>query len=95
MHRSLIEFVRDDAGYVLSAELVLVATISVLSLVVGLSNISAAVNSELSDVATAFGRLNQTYHAQTPCSPAGSGCQSQHDNSSDQDSGTSDFANDA
>lgn len=54
----------DDAGFVVSAELVLIATIAVISLVVGLSEISLAVNNELEDVGSAIGALNQTYSFQ-------------------------------
>ncbi|RMG37891.1 MAG: branched-chain amino acid aminotransferase [Planctomycetota bacterium] len=61
MKSLLIAFIRDDAGFIISAELVLVATIAVLSMVVGLSEIAHAVNQELEDVASAFGALNQTY----------------------------------
>ena len=52
---------RDDAGFIVSAELVLVATILVIGLVVGLSVVSAGVNSELQDVGSAFGSVNQSY----------------------------------
>lgn len=61
MKTLLIAFIRDEAGFIISAELVLVATIAVLSMVVGLSEIAHAVNQELEDVASAFGALNQTF----------------------------------
>ncbi|NQV27123.1 MAG: branched-chain amino acid aminotransferase [Rhodopirellula sp.] len=51
----------DDAGFVISAELVLVATIGVLSLVVGLAEISHGINQELEDVGSAFGAMQQSY----------------------------------
>jgi Flp pilus assembly pilin Flp len=51
---------RDDAGFVHSAELMLIASIAILSMIVGLSEVSLAVNGELSDVANAFGAVNQT-----------------------------------
>jgi len=54
----------DDAGFIVSAELVLVATITVLAMVVGLSEVSIAINNELEDVASAFGSINQTYEVQ-------------------------------
>ena len=95
MYRSLVQFLRDDAGYVLSGELVLVCTITVLSLVVGLSNVSAAINNELNDVGTAFGRLNQTYHAQTPCQPSGQTCDAQQSSQSNQGNGSADLVSDA
>ena len=51
----------DEAGFIVSAELVLVATIGVISLVVGLSEVAFNVNQELEDVGSAFGSINQTY----------------------------------
>ena len=49
----------DEAGFVISAELILVATIAVLGSVVGLSAVSTSVNGELLDVAGGFDALNQ------------------------------------
>jgi hypothetical protein len=51
----------DETGFIISSELVLVATVGVLSLVVGLSEISHGVNQELEDVGSAFGALQQSY----------------------------------
>jgi hypothetical protein len=51
----------DEAGMVVSAELVLVLTITVLALVVGLSEVAVAINTELNDLSNAFGSLNQSY----------------------------------
>lgn len=51
----------DEAGFIVSAELVLVATILVIGLVVGLSEVQHAVVSELNDVGEAIGELNQGY----------------------------------
>lgn len=48
----------DENGYVVSAELVLISTIVVLSLIVGLSEVSFAVNGELHDMAGAVSALN-------------------------------------
>ena len=53
----------DENGFVVSAELVLITTIAVLGLVVGLTEVSHAVNNELEDVASAFGSLNQSYYS--------------------------------
>ncbi len=57
---------RDEAGFIVSAELVLIATIAVLSMVVGLSEIAINVNNELEDVGSAFGSINQSYCYRTP-----------------------------
>jgi Flp pilus assembly pilin Flp len=51
----------DEAGVVISAELVLVLTITVLAMVVGLSEVAVAVNTELNDLSNAFGALDQSY----------------------------------
>ena len=55
------QLLNDEAGFIISAELVLVATILVIGLVVGLSEIQHAVVQELNDVADAVGSINQTY----------------------------------
>jgi len=51
----------DDAGFIVSAELILIATIAVLAMVVGLSEVAHGINQELEDVASAFGAVNQSY----------------------------------
>ncbi len=55
------QLLNDEAGFVISAELILVATIAVLSLVVGLAEISHGINQELEDVGSAFGAMQQSY----------------------------------
>lgn len=55
------KFWNDESGVIISAELVLVLTIAVLSMVVGLAEVATAINTELNDVANAFGALNQTF----------------------------------
>ena len=51
----------DELGFVISAELILVLTIAVLSMVVGLSEVAVAVNTELNDLSNAFGSINQSF----------------------------------
>ncbi len=51
----------DEAGFIVSAELVLVATLLVIGLIVGLSEVQHAVVEELNDVGEAIGSLNQSY----------------------------------
>lgn len=53
--------INDERGFIVSAELVLVATITVLGLIVGLTEVAFAVNRELNDVGAAFGSINQSY----------------------------------
>ena len=52
----------DEAGFIVSAELVLISTICVLGMVVGLSEVAFNVNQELEDVGSAFGSVNQNFH---------------------------------
>lgn len=54
-------FWNDEAGFIVSAELILVSTIAVLSLVVGLTEVANGINQELEDVGTAFGKINQSF----------------------------------
>jgi hypothetical protein len=51
----------DEVGVIISAELVLVLTIAVLAVVVGLSEVAVAINTELNDVSNAFGAINQSF----------------------------------
>lgn len=62
-------FWNDQHGFIVSAELVLVGTIAVLSMVVGLSEVAININNELEDVGSAFGQLSQSY-----CYQGMSGC---------------------
>lgn len=51
----------DEAGFIVSAELVLIATILVLGMIVGLVSVRDQVVQELGDIAIAFGRINTSY----------------------------------
>ena len=61
MKTVLIRFMNEEAGFIVSAELVLISTIAVLSMIVGLSEVAHGINQELEDVGSAFGRINQSY----------------------------------
>lgn len=50
---------RDECGFIVSAEMVLVGTIGVLSMVVGLAAVSNSVTNEMYDMADAFNSVNQ------------------------------------
>ena len=52
----------DESGFIISSELVLVATLLVIGLIVGMSEVQHAVVAELNDVADAIGAANQSYH---------------------------------
>jgi hypothetical protein len=51
----------DEAGVILSAELVLISTILVLGMIVGLVELQCSIVAELSDLSSAFGNLSQSY----------------------------------
>ncbi|MCA9186169.1 MAG: hypothetical protein R3E01_09400 [Pirellulaceae bacterium] len=55
------KLVNDDAGFIVSLELVLIATILVIGLIAGLAVVRDAIVSELSDVGGAIQDLNQSY----------------------------------
>jgi Flp pilus assembly pilin Flp len=57
----LTRLFRDECGAVISAELVLILTVLVLGVIVGLSEVAVAVNTELNDVSNAIGSLDQSY----------------------------------
>ncbi len=52
---------QDEAGFIVSSELVLVATITVIGLVVGMAEVANGVNEELEDVGSAVGHVNQSF----------------------------------
>lgn len=57
----LISLWNDENGVILSAELVLIATILVLGMVVGLVELQCSIVAELSDLGDAIGNLDQSY----------------------------------
>jgi Flp pilus assembly pilin Flp len=57
----LKKFLADEAGFVVSSELVLIATMLVLGLLVGLNTLRNSITSELDDVADAIGNISQDY----------------------------------
>ena len=61
MRKIFTQFLSDDAGFVISSELVLILTIGVVGLIVGLNSLQNAITTELADLANAFGDLNQSY----------------------------------
>ena len=61
----------DEAGFIISAELVLVATICVLGLIVGLAEVCLNINNELEDVGSAFQCIQQSYNVRGACGHRG------------------------
>ena len=51
----------DEVGFIISSELVLVATILVIGMIVGLTTIRDQVVQEMADIAGAFSDLTQSY----------------------------------
>ena len=52
---------RDDRGFVVSAEMILLTVIVVIGLVVGMASYRDALFQELSDTGSAIGEMNQSY----------------------------------
>lgn len=61
MKSLMTALLNDDTGFIISAELVLVATIAVLSMVVGLAEVANNISQELEDVGSAFACLDQSF----------------------------------
>src|SRR5579871_1160429 len=51
----------DEAGFIVSAELVLIATVVLIGLIIGLATLRDDIVNELADVGDAFSELNQSY----------------------------------
>jgi Flp pilus assembly pilin Flp len=62
MTHTFTTLLNDEAGFIISAELVLVMTIGVLAMVVGLTAVRDAVTHELNDISHAFGTVSQSYN---------------------------------
>jgi Flp pilus assembly pilin Flp len=69
MSTMLRSLAHDEAGAILSAELIIILTITVLGMVVGLVNLQTALISEFTDLSMAFQSLNQSF-----CTPSFFGC---------------------
>ena len=59
--RTLKQFWTDENGFIVSSELILIATILVIAMVVGLQTVRDAVLQELGDVVAAIGSISQDY----------------------------------
>ncbi len=62
---------KDENGFIVSAEIVLVGTILVLGVIVGLTELSYGVNEELEDLGSAIGSVNQSYYYKLACGKKG------------------------
>lgn len=54
-------FMKEEAGFVVSSELVLIATIVVIGLIAGLTTLRDQVLQEIADVADAISEIDQSY----------------------------------
>ncbi len=61
MHRTTPQKNRRQRGFIVSAEIMLIATILVLGMIVGLQGLRVSVVTELTDVGEAIGAVSQTY----------------------------------
>jgi hypothetical protein len=58
----LNNLLNDEAGFLVSAELVMIATLGILAMAVGLSEVAFNINNELQDVGRAFASMNQSFN---------------------------------
>jgi hypothetical protein len=65
MRKLAMRLWRDDAGFVVSTELVLVATILVIGVTIGQATLRDAVIAELADTSGAINDINQSYSYST------------------------------
>ena len=54
-------FIRNEHGFILTSEFLLSATVTVLGLLVGISNVRNSLLTELQEIAAVVGKLNQSY----------------------------------
>lgn len=62
LKRTMTRFANDEAGFVITAELVMIFTIAVLALSVGWGAVATLLAEELEDVANSVGSLNQSFN---------------------------------
>lgn len=62
MKNIINQLINDEAGFIVSAELVLISSIAVLAMIVGLSEVASNINNELEDVGSAFSCIDQSYN---------------------------------
>jgi len=67
----LSRFVHEQEGAIVSAEVMLIATILVIGVIVGLKSVRDSVVSELADVAQAFANIDQSFSYSGICGHAG------------------------
>lgn len=61
MTKLMLKLWKDDAGAIIAAEYLFVATILVIGIIVGLASVRDAINTELAELANAYLALSQGY----------------------------------
>jgi Flp pilus assembly pilin Flp len=61
MTKLFLKLWKDDAGAIIAAEYLFIATILVIGIIAGLANVRDAINTELSELANAYLALSQGY----------------------------------
>ncbi|QDT12340.1 hypothetical protein [Planctomycetes bacterium K23_9] len=83
---SFVKLWQDEAGFVVSMELILIVTILVIGMIAGLTALRDAVVGELTDVARSVQQMNQSYSVNGvengSASTSGSGFQDHNDGGS-------------
>lgn len=62
---------KKQAGFIVTIELLLLASITVIGLIVGMTNVRDAVLAELSDISESIGNLDQSYEVSAVQNAAG------------------------
>jgi hypothetical protein len=62
---------KKQAGFIVSIELLLLASITVIGLIVGMTNVRDSVLAELSDISESIGALDQSYNISSVANQAG------------------------
>lgn len=81
MNALFTSLMKDEAGFIVSAELVMIATLAVLAMAVGLSEVAFNINNELQDVGRAFASMNQSFNINGQATNNGSSGGSSFNNS--------------
>ena len=68
------QFLRDESGLVITAELIMILTIAVISLTAGWGAVASMLSEELEDVANSVGSLNQSYNIRGISAPGHASC---------------------
>jgi hypothetical protein len=74
----LRKLLNDEAGFIISAELVLIFTLMFCGVAVGMTTVRDSLVQELGDVAEAIGALNQSYSFNSISAPDTGGTCGQH-----------------